>query len=128
MLKALSIAIILSASSASAGEIVWRSPTSGTLTAISNPVPPPTEPEQPALNVHYEPIRVAAGTVVNAVPIGDTSGYMFDARSPLPPALTLDSKTGKIAGIAAVAGNHSITVRAAKDGFYADLVLSLTIS
>lgn len=127
MLKAISIAILIT-SSASAGEIVWRSPTSGTLTAVSDPASPPTEPEQPAFGIRYEPVRVVVGTAISVMPIGDISGYVFGAQTPLPPALTLDAATGKIAGRAAVAGNYNITVRAAKDDFYADLVLSLTIS
>ncbi|RVJ12701.1 putative Ig domain-containing protein [Sinorhizobium medicae] len=128
MLKMIFAATILIASSASAGEIVWRSPTSGTLTAVSDPVTPPTEPEQPAFGIRYEPISVAAGTSVVIKPVGDVSGYAFSLGQTLPPGLTFDSPTGRIVGVAAVAGNHSITVRAAKDDFYADLVLLLTVS
>ena len=128
MLRIAAIAVILSASSASAGEIVWRSPTSGTLTAVSDPVPPPTEPEQPAFGIRYEPISVAAGTSVIIKPVGDVLGYTFSLGQTLPPGLIFDSPTGRIVGVAAVAGNHSITVRAEKDNFHADLVLSLTIS
>lgn len=128
MLKMIFAATILIASSASAGEIVWRSPTSGTLTAVSDPATPPTEPEQPAFGIRYEPISVAAGTSVVIKPVGDVSGYAFSLGQTLPPGLIFDSPTGRIVGVAAVAGNHSITVRAAKDDFYADLVLLLTVS
>ncbi|MDX0409900.1 hypothetical protein GOC69_03450 [Sinorhizobium medicae] len=69
MFKMIIAATILIASSASAGEIVWRSPTSGTLTAVSDPAPPPTEPEQPAFGIRYEPISVAAGTSVIIKPV-----------------------------------------------------------
>jgi|GEM_PF-3203196 len=127
MLKAISIATILIASNAAAGEIVWRSPTSGTLTAVSDPVPP-LEPEQPALGIRYEPIQVAAGTSISLTPIGDTGGYTFAARNPLPPGLALDTATGKIVGLAAVAGVYDITIRAAKDSSSSDLMLSITIS
>lgn len=128
MLKAISIATIMIASNAAAGEIVWRSPSSGTLTAVSDPVPPPTEPEQPAFGIRYEPISVAAGTSVIIKPMGDVLGYTFSLGQTLPPGLTFDPSTGRVVGVAAVAGNHSIIVRAAKGDLYANLVLSLTIT
>ncbi|SNB71865.1 MULTISPECIES: putative Ig domain-containing protein [unclassified Agrobacterium] len=127
MLKAISIAILI-VSSASAGEIVWRSPASGTLTAVTVPATPSTEPEQSSAGIYYEPISVSVGTSVVIKPIGDVSGHTFTLKQTLPPGLILDSKTGRIVGVAAVAGNHDITLRAAKDGYYADLVLSLTVS
>jgi hypothetical protein len=73
MRKVIFAAAILIASSATAGEIVWRSPTSGTLTAVSDPVTPPTEPEQPAFGIRYEPMQVVAGTSVNVKPVGDVT-------------------------------------------------------
>lgn len=127
MLRALLITAILFATDAVAGEIVWRSPTTGLLPAISDSAPT-TEPEQPAFEIYYDPVSVSAGTSVVIKPVGDVLEYTFSPDQSLPPGLILDSKTGKIIGIAAVAGNHNITVRAAKDDFYADLVLSLTIS
>lgn len=123
MFKVISIATILIASNAAAGEIVFRSPTTGALAA-----PAVSEPAQPAFGIRYEPIQVAAGTSIGVVPIGDISGYAFAARNPLPPGLTLDPATGKIAGLAAVAGNYNVTVRVAKDDSYSDLVISIIIS
>ncbi|WDZ76880.1 putative Ig domain-containing protein [Ensifer adhaerens] len=130
MLKALSIAVILSASSASAGEIVWRSPTTGTIAVISDSAPtqPEPEPEEPVLGVHYAPIRVAAGSVVKVSPVGDVGGYVFNSKDRLPVGLMLDTSTGKIIGVAAQRGNYSVTIKATKDGEYSDLVLSITIS
>ncbi len=128
MLKLILAATILIASSASGGEIVFRSPTSGTLAAIADPAPTQPKPEQPSLNLHYEPVIVTAGTSVNIKPVGDISGCTFSLDRSLPPGLMFDPQTGRIVGVAAVTGNHSITVRAVKDGFYADLVLSLTVS
>lgn len=125
MIKVLFAATILIASSASAGEIVWRSPTTGTLPAGSETAPP--EQEQSAFGIRYEPIQVAAGTSISLTLIGDSSGYTFAARNPLPPGLTLDTATGKIAGIAAVGGNFNVTIRAEKDGSYSDLVMSIMI-
>ncbi|CAK7257004.1 MAG: Ig domain-containing protein [Rhizobiaceae bacterium] len=127
MRKVIFVAVILIASSATAGEIVWRSPTSGTLTPVSDPAPP-LEPEQSVFGIRYEPIQVAAGTVVYAMPIGDVSGYVFASGNPLPPGLTLDPITGKITGLAAVAGNYNVTIRAQRDGFYSEMVISITIS
>ncbi len=121
------IAAILIASSASAGEIVWRSPTTGTLPVISEPALP-TEPEQPSLNLHYEPVSVSAGTSVLIKPVGDVSGYSFSVSQPLPPGLMFDPLTGRIVGVAAVTGKHDIIVRATKDDIYIDLVLSMTVS
>ena len=128
MLKLIFAATILIASNASAGGIVFRSPTSGTLAAIADPAPTQPEPEQPAFGIRYQPIKVAAGASISIMPIGDVSGYTFAARNPLPPALALDAATGKIIGLAAVAGVYNITIRAAKDGAFSDLMLSITIS
>lgn len=127
MREVIFVAILL-ATDATAGEIVWRSPTTGTLTAIADPAPTQPEPEQPAFGIRYEPIQVAAGTSISVTPIGDTRGYVFGAQNPLPPGLTLDTATGKIAGFAAVVGNYSVTIRAEKDGSYSDLVTSISIS
>ena len=128
MRKAILITAILFATEAVAGEIVFRSPTSGTLAAIAHPAPTQPEPEQPSLNLHYERVSVAAGTSVSIKPVGDISGCTFSLDRSLPPGLMFDPPTGRIVGVAAVTGNHSITVRAVKDGFHADLVLSLTVS
>lgn len=127
MIRTMLISILLSVTSANAGEIVWRSPTSGTLTAVSDPVPP-LEPEQPAFNLRYEPLQVVAGTSVVIKPVGDVTGYSFSLAETLPPGLTLDSVTGRIAGLAVVAGNYAVTIQASKDGLSADLVLSIIIS
>lgn len=128
MLRAISIATILIASTASAGEIVFRSPTSGTLAAIADPAPSQPELEQPAFSIHYDPIRVVAGSVVNVMPSGDVIGYSFALRQPLPPGLTLDPVTGKIAGLAAVAGSYSVTIRATKEGESSDLMIAIIVS
>lgn len=127
MFKVSLIAAILITSSATAGEIVYRSPTSGTLTAISDSVPP-LEPEQPAFEVRYEPIQVAVGASIGVMPVGDIGGYVFSAQDPLPPGLILDPATGKIAGRAIVAGVYDMIIRAVKDGSSSDLMLSITIS
>lgn len=127
MLKAISVVAVLLATDATAGEIVYRSPTSGTLTAISDSTPP-LEPEQPAFEVRYEPVQVAVGASISVIPVGDIGGYVFSAKDPLPPGLILDPTTGKIAGRAIVAGFYDITIRATKDGSSSDLMLSITIS
>lgn len=133
MLRIVAIAVILSASSASAGEIVWRSPVAGVLPHISDSSPthqpkPELESEQPVLGIHYEPIRVARGSVVNVRPVGNTSGYAFNSKDRLPVGLTLDPSSGRIIGVAAVAGNYNVTIRAEKEGSRSDLVLSVTVS
>lgn len=128
MLKLIFAATILIASNASAGGIVFRSTTSGTLAAIADPAPTQPEPEQPAFGIRYQPIQVAAGASISIMPIGDVSGYTFAARNPLPPGLALGTTTGKIVGLAAVAGIYDITIRAAKDSSSSDLILSITVS
>lgn len=127
MLKLIFAATAMIASSASAGEIVWRSPTTGLLPAISDSAPP-TEPEQPAFGIFYEPISVSAGVSVFIKPVGDVSGYSFSVSQPLPPGLMFDPSTGRIVGVAAVTGNHDIIVRATKDDLYTDLVFSMIVS
>lgn len=128
MRRAISVAaVFLFTTTAAAGEIVWRSPTAGTLPAIYDPAPP-LEPEQPAFGIRYEPIQVAAGASISVIPIGDIGGYVFGAQDPLPPGLILDPATGRIAGLAAVAGTYSATIRAQKDGSYSDLVFAINIS
>lgn len=128
MRKVMFVAVILIASSAAAGEIVFRSPTSGTLAAIADPAPTQLEPEKPAIGIHYEPIRVPAGSVVSVMPSGEVIGYSFALRKPLPPGLTLDPATGKIAGLAAVAGNYSVTIKATKEGQSSDVVMAIIVS
>lgn len=128
MCKAILITAVLFATDAVAGDIVWRSPTTGLLTAISEPVSIPSEPEQPAFGIYYDPVSVSSGTSVVIRPIGDVTGYSFSVSQPLPPGLLFDSATGRIVGVAAVTGKHDITVRAVKPGFSADLVLSIIIS
>lgn len=127
MRKVIFVATVLTASSATAGEIVWRSPTSGTLTTVSDPAPP-LEPEQPAFAIRYEPLQVAAGTFISITPSGDTNGYVFGAQAPLPPGLVLDAPTGKITGFVPIAGIYSIAIRAEKDGSYSDLVMLISVS
>ncbi|MBZ9788527.1 Ig domain-containing protein [Rhizobium sp. 3T7] len=127
MLKAIAIATILIASNAMAGQIVWRSPVAGVLPHISDSSP--TQPElEPVLGIHYGAIRVARGSVVNVRPVGNTTGYVFASKGPLPVGLTLDPATGRIVGVAVVAGNYDLAIRAEKDGLSGDLVLSITIS
>lgn len=126
MFKAISIATILIASTASAGEIVWRSPTTGTLSATVDPAP--TQQEEPSIGIHYEPIHAPAGSVVSVMPSGDVTGYSFALRQPLPPGLTLDPATGKIAGLAAVAGNYSVTIQATKEGQSSGVVMAIIVS
>ncbi|MEY9782042.1 putative Ig domain-containing protein [Sinorhizobium fredii] len=129
MLKAFSIAIILFASSAAAGEVVWRSPTTGIISVASNSVEPSLpEPEEPAIGIHYEPMHVAAGTSVNIKPVGDVTGFSFMLRQPLPVGLILDPTNGRIVGVAVQRGNYSIAIQATKEGGYSDLALSITIS
>lgn len=128
MLRTLLIIAILFATDAAAGQIVWRSPVAGVLPHVSDSSTQPEPEESAASGIHYEPIHVAAGSVVSVLPSGAVTGYSFALRQPLPPGLTLDSNTGKIAGLAAAAGNYSATIRAQKDGAYSDLMLSITIS
>jgi len=128
MLKLIFTAMMLIASNTSAGEIVFRSPTSGTLAAIVDPAPTQPEPEQPVLAIRYEPVSVSAGASVLITPVGDVSGYSFSVSEPLPPGLLFESATGRIVGVAAIRGNHDFIVRALKNGFSEDLVLSIIIS
>ncbi len=115
MLRELSIAVILSASSATAGEVVWRSPTTGIISDASNSVEPSLpEPEEPAIGIHYEQMQVAAGTSVNIKPVGDVTGFSFTLKQSLPVGLILDPTSGRIVGVAAQRGNYSVTISTAQ--------------
>lgn len=81
MLRAISIAILIT-SSASAGEIVWRSPTSDTLATISEPALP-TKPQQPSAGIHYKPVSVSIGASVVIKSIGNVTGFKFSVSQPL---------------------------------------------
>lgn len=125
MLKLIFAAAILITSSASAGEIVWRSPTTGTLTAISDPVP--TEPGEPTgLGVTYPALSVTAGKPFSVSPSGGTGGgYEFSA-SGLPAGLIL-SPDGRLAGVLMTAGAYSFEVAVKRGGDFERVSVSIVV-
>ncbi|CDZ73255.1 Hypothetical protein NGAL_HAMBI2610_48850 [Neorhizobium galegae bv. orientalis] len=98
----------------SAGQIVWRAPTTGTLTFV----PPPELEVDPApgvvdFGISYGSVRVRSGTGLFISPIwpskGSKTGYSFSSPD-LPQSLTLDLSSGSIRGRMSVAGTYDFSV------------------
>lgn len=125
MLRVISVAIILSVSGATAGEIVWRSPVAGVLPDVTGAVP--TEPEEPTgLGVTYPALSVTAGKPFSVSPSGVTGGgYKFSA-SGLPAGLIL-SPDGRLAGVLMVAGMHSFEVMVRRGGDFERVSVSIVV-
>jgi hypothetical protein len=109
------LAALVFSSSAHAGEIIWRSPTTGTLTFVQPPpeleTPDPNEPFD--FGVSYGVTKVRAGTSLYTSPIwssgGLKTGYSF-ASPDLPSTLSLDLSAGLIRGRISVTGTYDFSV------------------
>jgi len=95
--------VVMSPALADAGEIVWRSPTSGTLTFVQ---PPPELESDPTPSADFgitygAAIKVRPGTPLSFNPLWPSglpqTGYMFSSPD-LPAALSLDLSNGIIRG------------------------------
>jgi hypothetical protein len=121
-------AAIVLTSPALAGNIVWRSPASGTLVFAKSPpelaIPDPSEPE-PDFGVVYGTVKVRAGTSLFIWPRGPSgfapTGYLFSSQD-LPATLTLDVSLGVIRGKISVAGRCDFSVLVADGSGRSQLV------
>lgn len=109
------VAALIVTSPAFAGEIIWRSPTTGTLTFVQPPpeleTPDPNEPID--FGVSYGVTKVRAGTGLDISPIwpsgGLKTGYSFSSLD-LPSTLSLDLSAGLIAGRISLTGTYDFSV------------------
>lgn len=109
------LAALVLSSSAHAGEIIWRSPTTGTLKFVSPPpeleIPDPATPVD--FGISYGSTRVRAGTSLYTSPIwssgGLKTGYSFSSAD-LPSTLSLDLSAGLIRGRISVTGTYDFSV------------------
>lgn len=114
------LAALVFSSHGHAGEIVWRSPTSGT----SQFVPPPPElavdpaPVVVDFGISYGSARVRSGTAVSISPIwpsrGSKAGYLFSSAD-LPNELSLDLFSGVIRGRILAIGIYDFSVAISND-------------
>ncbi|MBY5484665.1 hypothetical protein HFO87_09290 [Rhizobium leguminosarum] len=108
-------AALIATSHAFAGEIIWRSPTSGTLKFVA----PPPELEIPDTStpidfrISYDLTRVRSGTSLFISPVlpagGSPTGYTFTSTD-LPARLSLDPPSGLIRGRISIAGRYDFSV------------------
>lgn len=131
MLKAITIAAsaILITSSASAGEIVWRSPVAGVLPYVSNSVPTEPEPEEPTgLGITYAHLSVTAGKPFSISPNGASGGgYEFSA-SGLPAGVILSPDDGRLVGVISATGVYVIEVIVGHGGDFERVSVKITVS
>ncbi|TAU97278.1 hypothetical protein ELI38_15505 [Rhizobium leguminosarum] len=129
MFKVIFASTILIASSASAGEIVWRSPVTGVLPHVSDSLATEPEPEREAptgLGVTYPALSVSGGKSFSFSPSGlNGGGYEFSA-SGLPAGLIL-SQDGRLAGVLMVAGMYSFEVIVRRGGDFERVSVSIVV-
>lgn len=105
--------------SAFAGEVVWRSTSTGVLSTVSAP-PDPDEnggvDPSTDFGISYLVMTTALAKPLTITPSGPTSGVLFEAVDGLPPGLVMDNRTGKIVGVVVQAGTHTINIRLIKAG------------
>jgi hypothetical protein len=109
------VAALIVTSPAFAGEIIWRSLITGTLTFVQPPpeleTPDPNEPFD--LGVSYGVTKVRPGTSLFISPSWPSghpkTGYTF-ASPDLPATLMLDLSTGMISGRIPAAGQYLFSV------------------
>lgn len=127
MLKVIFASTILIASSASAGEIVWRSPVTGVLPHVADSATTEPEPDQTAgFGVTYPALSVATGKPFSISPSDAAgSGYEF-ASSGLPAGVVL-SADGRLVGVIAAAGAYSFEVVVKRGGDFERVSVSIVV-
>lgn len=117
------LAVAFTTSTAFAGEIVWRPPTSGVLkTVVSTPIPDPADnsDDEPSagFGISYPVTNTALAKMLTITPSGPTFGVSFDPVDDLPTGLIINNRTGQIVGIVVQSGTHTIKVRLIKGDVY----------
>lgn len=126
----------LSASTADAANIMWRSPTAGVLEVSaappSTPDDDPAEPSNPVngdFGIFYGSANVRAKSSLLLQPLSQTgfpgSGYAYTSGE-LPAGAVLDRSTGIISGKITAAGTYSISITIQRDG-KADIVTATIV-
>ena len=122
MLTALAVAI--TTSTTLAGDVIWRSTTTGVLTAVSAPGTTPEDDENGVsdpstdFGISYPVTNTALAKPLTITPSGPTSGVSFEPVDGLPAGLTMNNGTGQIVGVVVQSGTHTINVRLIKAGAY----------
>lgn len=118
------LAVAVTTSTTLAGDVIWRSTTTGVLNAASAPVttPDPDENggEDPSTDfgISYPVTNTALAKPITIKPSGPTAGVSFEAVDGLPAGLTMNNGTGQIVGVVVQSGTHTINVRLIKGDFY----------
>lgn len=115
--------LALSATSAMAGQIIVRGPTTGVLVAAINH---PAEPPATSLGVLYKGISAGRGSLVTISPEGRKAGDKFAVVDPLPAGLVLDPATGRIVG--AAMASASVSIRVQRGGVYEVVTFSISVA
>lgn len=117
------LAVTLTASTALAGNVIWRSNSTGVLTAVSGPGTPNPDPDENGgvdpstdFGISYPATTTALAKPITIRPSGPTGGVSFEAVDALPPGLVLNNGTGQIVGVVVQSGTHTINLRLIKAG------------
>lgn len=112
------LAALVFSSPAHAGEIIWRSPTTGTLKFVSPPpeLETPVVPQEPDnLGASYGVTKVRAGTTLSISPVWSNghpqSDVTFASLSAPPTGVVLDMLSGVIRGKIFVSGSYDFSIR-----------------
>lgn len=121
------LAVAFTTSTTLAGDVIWRSTTTGVLKAASGPVTTP-DPDENGVSdpstdfgISYPVTNTALAKPVTITPTGPTSGVAFEAVDGLPAGLVMDNRTGQIVGVVVASGTHTINIRLIKGDFYQDV-------
>lgn len=118
------LAVSLTMSPALAGDVVWRSTSTGVLPVATAPgnVPDPDENGgvDPSTNfgISYPVTNTLLAKPVTISPSGPTGGVSFETVDGLPPGLVMNNGTGQLTGVIVQSGTHIINVRLIKAGAY----------
>lgn len=118
------LAVVITTSTSLAGDVIWRSTTTGVLTAVSAPGTTPDPDENGGVDpstdfgISYPVTTTALAKALTIRPSGPIGGVSFEAVDGLPPGLTMNNGTGQIVGVVVQSGTHTINVRLIKAGAY----------
>ena len=117
------LAVTLTTSTTLAGDVIWRSTTTGVLSVVSAPGSTTPDPDENGISnpstdfgISYPVTNTALAKPVTIRPIGSTSGVSFEAVDGLPAGLVMNNGTGQIVGVVVQSGTHTINILLIKAG------------